>query len=86
MNGKKPATKAELLARFDKQVADSKPALAKLPLEKWDSNWKLVAGDQTSIDDSKCGVWRTWVVCHMVHHRAQLGCYIRLLGGKLPGA
>ncbi len=86
MNAKEPATKAELLQRFDKQVAESKAALANLPMEKWDSNWKFVAGDQTWIDDSKYGVWRTWVINHMVHHRAQLGCYVRMLGGKLPGA
>lgn len=86
MTSKDPATKAELLARFDKQVAESKAALAKLPMEKWDSNWKFVAGDQTWIDDSKYGVWRTWVINHMIHHRAQLGVYVRLLGAKLPGA
>ncbi len=38
--------KAALLAQFDKQVAEVKAALAKLPLEKWDANWKFVAGDQ----------------------------------------
>jgi uncharacterized damage-inducible protein DinB len=80
-----PATKAALLELFDKQVADAKAALAKMTPEKWDSNWKFVAGDQVWIDDSKYGVWRTWVVNHLVHHRAQLGVYLRLLGQKLPG-
>ena len=86
MNRKGPDTKAELLARFDKEVAEAKAALAVLPLERWDANWKFVAGDQTWIDDSKYGVWRNWVINHAVHHRAQLGVYIRLLGAKLPGA
>jgi uncharacterized damage-inducible protein DinB len=80
-----PTNKADLLARFDKQVAESKAALAALNPEKWDSNWKFVAGDQTWIDDSKYGVWRTWVVNHLIHHRAQLGVYLRLLGKKIPG-
>ena len=53
--------------------------------EKWDSHWKFVAGDQTWIDDTKYRVFRTWVVNHMVHHRAQLGVYLRLLGAKIPG-
>src|SRR5271166_1174909 len=78
MNRKDADTKAELLVRFDKEVAESKTALAALPLDKWDSNWKFVAGDHTWIDDSKYGVWRIWVINHMVHHRAQLGVYIRL--------
>ena len=53
--------------------------------EKWDSNWKFVAGDQTWIDDTKYNVWRIWVVNHMIHHRAQLGVFLRLLGQKIPG-
>jgi uncharacterized damage-inducible protein DinB len=80
-----PATKAALLELFDKQVANAKTALAKMTPEKWDSNWKFVAGDQVWIDDSKYDVWRTWVVNHLVHHRAQLGVYLRLLGQKVPG-
>jgi len=85
MNPKEPTNKADLLARFDKQVADSKAALAKMTPERWDSNWKFVAGEQTWIDDTKYNVWRTWVMNHLIHHRAQLGTYIRQLGGKLPG-
>lgn len=86
MTPKDPPTKKELLERFEKQVAEVKPALGSMTPEKWDSNWKFVAGDQAWIDDTKYGVWRTWVVNHMVHHRAQLGVYIRLLGAKLPGS
>ena len=85
MNAPAPANKKELLDRFEKQVAEVKGALAKFPEAKWDSNWKFVAGDQVWIDDSKYNVWRTWVVNHLVHHRAQLGVYLRLLGSKVPG-
>ncbi len=80
-----PKNKAELLERFEKQVAESKAALATVAPEKWDSNWKFVAGDQTWIDDSKYAVWRMWVVDHLIHHRAQLGVYLRLLDQKIPG-
>jgi len=85
MNPKDPTNKKDLLARFEKQVAEVKPALAGMTPAKWDSNWKFVAGDQTWIDDSKYGVWRTWVVNHLVHHRAQLSVYLRLLDKKVPG-
>lgn len=77
--------KAALLAQFDKQVAEVKAALAKLPLEKWDANWKFVAGDQVWIDDSKYSVWRNWVINHLIHHRAQVGVYLRILGHPIPG-
>ncbi len=85
MNPKDPTNKKELLERFDKQVAEAKPILAKMTPEKWDSNWKFVAGDQAWIDDTKYNVWRTWVINHMIHHRAQLGTYIRQLDNKIPG-
>lgn len=85
MNPKVPATRAELLERFEKQIAGVKPQLESMTPEKWDSNWKLVAGEQTWINDSKYRVWRTWVVDHLIHHRAQLGVYLRLLGQKVPG-
>lgn len=85
MNPADPSNRTDLLARFDKQVAEVKPELAGMTPEKWDSNWKFVAGDQTWIDDSKYDVWRTWVVNHLVHHRAQLGVFLRLLGQKIPG-
>jgi uncharacterized damage-inducible protein DinB len=80
-----PTNKKDLLARFDKQISEVKPELAKMTPAKWDSNWKFVAGDQTWIDDSKYNVWRTWVLNHLVHHRAQLGVYLRLLDKKIPG-
>lgn len=82
---KDAATKAALLERFDKQVAEVKTALGEMTPTKWDSNWKFVAGGQAWIDDTKYNVWRTWVLNHLVHHRAQLGVYLRLLGQKLPG-
>lgn len=85
MNVKEAPNKADLLARFDKQVAESKPALAAMTPARWDSNWKFVAGEQTWIDDSKYNVWRTWVLNHMIHHRAQLGVYLRLLDKRVPG-
>lgn len=80
-----PTEKAALLERFEKQVGEAKTALAKMTPEKWDSNWKFVAGDQTWIDDPKYRVWRVWVINHLVHHRGQLGVYLRLMNEKIPG-
>ena len=66
-------------------VAEAKEALASFAPEKWDENWKFVAGGQAWIDDTKYDVWRTWVVNHLIHHRAQLGVYLRLLDKPIPG-
>jgi uncharacterized damage-inducible protein DinB len=85
MKPEPPAGKGDLLTKFDRQVSVVKPALAKMTPEKWDNNWKFIAGDQTWIDDTKYNVWRTWVVNHMIHHRAQLSVFLRLLDQKVPG-
>lgn len=79
------ASKEEMLARFDKETAEAKATLAGFSPAKWDDNWKFVAGDQTWINDTKYEVWRTWVLNHLIHHRAQLGVYLRLLDKPLPG-
>jgi len=80
-----PASKAALLEKFDTQVAKAKADLAAFSPDNWDNNWKFVAGGQAWIDEPKYQVWRNWVVNHLVHHRAQLGVYLRLLDAKLPG-
>jgi uncharacterized damage-inducible protein DinB len=77
--------KAALLDKYDKESAEAKAALASLDPAKWDDNWKMVAGDQTWIDDTRYNVFRNWVLNHTIHHRAQLGVYLRLLNAKVPG-
>lgn len=81
-----PASTEALLARFDAETGETKAVLAGFPAAKWDDNWKFVAGGQTWISDSKYEVWRTWVISHLAHHRAQLGVYLRLLDKKVPGS
>jgi uncharacterized damage-inducible protein DinB len=80
-----PASKEALLEQFDRQVATAKAELAKFAPEKWDENWKFVAGGQAWIDESKYRVFRNWALDHVIHHRAQLGVYLRLLDKPIPG-
>jgi uncharacterized damage-inducible protein DinB len=80
-----PASKEALLEKYDSQVADAKKALASFSMEKWDENWKFIAGGQAWIDETKYEVWRNWVVDHLIHHRAQLGVFLRLLDKPIPG-
>jgi uncharacterized damage-inducible protein DinB len=80
-----PASKAEILEKFDKDTANAKQVLGDLDPAKWEDNWKMTAGDQTWIDDSRYVVSRTWVLNHLIHHRAQLGRDLRTLGAPIPG-
>jgi uncharacterized damage-inducible protein DinB len=81
-----PASKSALLEKFDKDLAVSRAALLAVPAEKWDSNWQFVFGGRAWIDEPKHQVFREAVLNHMIHHRAQLGVYLRLMGAKVPGS
>jgi len=80
-----PKNKQEVLDKLDKQLPAATKALAEITPEKWDQNWKFVFGGQTWIDQPRHQVFRELVISHMVHHRAQLGVYLRLLDAKIPG-
>jgi uncharacterized damage-inducible protein DinB len=80
-----PANKAEILKTFDADTSKTKQILANLDQAKWNDHWKMTAGDQTWIDDSRYSVFRTWVLNHLIHHRAQLGRDLRTLGAPIPG-
>jgi uncharacterized damage-inducible protein DinB len=81
-----PASGKAMLEKFDSQVAEAKAALASFAPGKWDENWKFIAGGQAWIDESKYRVFRNWVLDHLIHHRAQLGVYLRLLDKPIPGS
>jgi uncharacterized damage-inducible protein DinB len=81
-----PANKAELLEKFDRDLPAVRKELAAIPPEKWDEHWQFIYGGQKFIDDPRHQVFREMVLSHMVHHRAQMGVYLRLLGAKIPGA
>jgi uncharacterized damage-inducible protein DinB len=80
-----PRTTAEILERFDKELAAAKSALAAMTEAKWESHWKMGDGKVTWIDETKYRVFREWVLDHLIHHRAQLGVYLRLLNLPVPG-
>ena len=49
------------------------------------SPWSLKAGDQVFFTVPRAAVLRTFAVSHIVHHRAQLIVYLRLLDVPVPG-
>lgn len=80
-----PTSKHALIERFDKDVAGVRSALNGFNPVDWRSNWKFISDGQVWINDTKYNVWRTWVMNHLVHHRAQLGVRLRILGSPIPG-
>lgn len=75
--GRDPAT---LMADFDKNVTAARAALAKTTDAAMAEPWSLKAAGQTYFTMPKGECLRTWVLNHLVHHRAILAVYLRMLG------
>ena len=80
----KIANRKELLAEFDKNVAESRAALAKVSDAEIMKNWKLLAGGQEIFKMPRVACIRGMVMNHLIHHRAQLGVHLRLLDVPVP--
>jgi uncharacterized damage-inducible protein DinB len=80
-----PTSRTQVLERFDQGLAATRSALETIAPEEWDEHWQFVWAGKVVVDEPRFRVFRNMVLSHLVHHRAQLGVYIRLLHGKLPG-
>jgi uncharacterized damage-inducible protein DinB len=75
---------AEILARFDKDVAAARAAIAGCSDETFMQDWALKNGDATLMTMPKIAVVRTFVLNHIIHHRGQLSVYLRELNVSVP--
>jgi len=86
--GMKPhvaASRAELLEKFDKGVADARAVIAAASDQDWQKTWTFKYAGETIISMPRSAVMRSTVMNHLVHHRAQLGVYLRLNDLAIPG-
>ena len=63
----------------------TKSAIATARDDTQDVLWTLRGGDVEFFTLPRWQVYRRWGMNHMVHHRAQLGVYLRLLDVPVPG-
>lgn len=77
-------TSAEMLAFFDKSVAEARAAIAGASDEEHARGWSLKSAGQTYFTMPKGVVLRTWVYSHLIHHRAQLSVYYRINNVPVP--
>jgi len=74
----------QLLMMFDQNVAEARPILAKVTDKDLEVTWTLKAGGNPVDVKPRYLMYRTMVMNHLVHHRAQLGFYLRLTDQKVP--
>lgn len=75
---------AELLSQFESKAKVAREAMASITQEQLDGTWEMQADGKTFIKDQRASVLRTWLFSHLVHHRAQLTVYLRLLEVPVP--
>jgi uncharacterized damage-inducible protein DinB len=77
-------SRQEALDIFDKNVAAARAAIAGANDELLMKPWSLLKGGRTLMTMPKIAVLRSFVMNHMIHHRAQLGVFLRLNNIPLP--
>jgi len=76
---------AELMELFEKSLVDGRSQLVEPNESKLDEKWTLRNGDQVYSVSTKAEVIRM-SLNQIVHHRAQLGVFLRLLDIPIPGS
>jgi uncharacterized damage-inducible protein DinB len=75
---------AQLVSAFDEGAAKVRSALVGLPDDAWQQNWKLSFQGKTIFEGPRFLAYRQMFLNHLVHHRAQLGVYLRLNNIPVP--
>jgi len=75
---------AQLVSALDEGAAKVRAALQKTPDEAWTQDWKLSFQGKPIFSGTRFLAYREMFLNHLVHHRAQLGVYLRLNGRPVP--
>jgi len=81
-----PKSRQEVLDAFDKNAKAGREALAAAKDEDFPVIWSLKdTKGNTILSMPRAACYRGMVMSHMIHHRAQLGVYLRLNEIEIPG-
>ena len=77
-------TTETLLAEFDKNAAAAREALSRASDADFDVPWTLKKAGEVVMTQPRYQMLRSMVLNHLVHHRAQLGLYLRMVDQQVP--
>jgi uncharacterized damage-inducible protein DinB len=77
-------SRADLLARFDANIAETRAALVGKIDPEMMASWTLKHNGQKLFTMPKAAVWRSFMLNHLIHHRGQLSVYLRLNDVPVP--
>jgi len=75
---------AQLVSALDEGAAKARAALKNTPDEAWTQNWTLSFQGKPIFSGNRFMAYRQMFLNHLVHHRAQLGVYLRLNEKPVP--
>jgi hypothetical protein len=75
---------SQLVRAFEEGAAQVRKVLEKTPDSAWTEPWKLSFQGKTIFEGTRFTAYREMFLNHLVHHRAQLGVYLRLNGQPVP--
>ena len=78
-------TTDDLLKILEKNVAEARALLVGTSDEKFLTSWSMTFDGKPVMSGTKVSIFRGTVLNHMIHHRAQLSVYLRLLEVEIPG-
>jgi uncharacterized damage-inducible protein DinB len=79
-----PRNTKELVDTFDRNVRAAREAIRTASDAKLMENWSLLRNNQNILTMPRVAVLRGFVLNHLIHHRAQLGVYLRLNDVPVP--
>ena len=78
------SSRKQLLELFEQSAATARAAISSASDEDLMKPWSLLNGGKTIFTLPKAAVLRTFAFSHVIHHRAQLGVYLRLNNIPIP--
>ncbi len=78
-------SREELIKLLDESAAGARPKIEAATDEDWAKTWTFKWAGETVFSMPREAVMRGTIMNHMVHHRAQLGVYLRMLDVAIPG-
>jgi uncharacterized damage-inducible protein DinB len=75
----------ELLDKFDEGTKEARSLISAASDEELKKTWTMNFAGKTVLSMPRSMVLRNVVMNHLIHHRAQLGVYLRLLDVEIPG-
>lgn len=77
-------SRQEVLEAFDRNIAAARSAIVGASDEHLLNPWSLLSDGKTVLTLSRIAVLRSFILNHSIHHRAQLGVYLRLNDVPVP--